>query len=280
MGAIQAATSSFGVELKPLDGRDARAIERGVSDFAQQPNAGLIVFSNPGPSIHRELITTLAVRFRLPAIYPYALFCNRRWSDLLWDRHHDLWHKAVEYVHRILKGEKPADLPVQVPTKYELVINLNAAKALVLKVPPELTQSSSFGEQKLDWLSTTRGRVGYLLTHNLLLYGTGGLANGRAKANTFITQAGCPVGSCSAGSESKTLWGWEAGGGLEYAVGHWLLRAEYLHYDLGDLNYSVFDPRTPVGLVGASNKVSGDIVRGALSYKFDWTFWDLIFGRR
>ena len=63
-------------------------------------------------------------------------------------------------------------------------------------------------------------------------------------------------------------------------MGHWLLRAEYLHYDLGDLNYSVVDPRTPVALVGASNKVSGDIVRGALSYKFDWTFWDLIFGRR
>jgi outer membrane immunogenic protein len=140
--------------------------------------------------------------------------------------------------------------------------------------------TTSFGEQKLDWLSTTRGRVGYLLTDNLLLYGTGGLANGRATANTFITQAGCPVGSCSAGSESKTLWGWEAGGGLEYAMGHWLLRAEYLHYDLGDLNYSVFDPRTPVGWVGASNKVSGDLVRGALSYKFDWTFWDLIFGRR
>ena len=138
----------------------------------------------------------------------------------------------------------------------------------------------SSGEQKLDWLSTTRGRVGYLLTDNLLLYGTGGLASGRATANTFITQAGCPVGSCFAGSESKTLWGWEAGGGLEYAMGHWLLRAEYLHYDLGDLNYSVVDPRTPIALVGASNKVSGDIVRGALSYKFDWTFWDLIFGRR
>ena len=74
MGAIQAATSSFGVELKPMDGHDARAIERGVSDFAQQPNAGLIVLSNPGASIHRELITTLAARFRLPAIYPYAFF--------------------------------------------------------------------------------------------------------------------------------------------------------------------------------------------------------------
>ncbi len=153
------------------------------------------------------------------------------------------------------------------------------ASQTVVTAPGGIGTTSS-GEQKLDWLSTTRGRVGYLLTDNLLLYGTGGLASGRATANTFIAQAGCPLGKCLAGSESKTLWGWEAGGGLEYAMGHWLLRAEYLHYDLGDLNYSVVDPRTPVALVGASNKVSGDIVRGALSYKFDWTFWDLIFGRR
>jgi len=151
------------------------------------------------------------------------------------------------------------------------------ASQTVVTLPGGIVTS---GEQKLDWLSTTRGRAGYLLTDNLLLYGTGGLANGRATANTFITLAGCPLGTCSAGSESKTLWGWEAGGGLEYAMGHWLLRAEYLHYDLGNLNYSVFDPRTPAGWVGASNKVSGDIVRGAVSYKFDWTFWDLIFGRR
>jgi outer membrane immunogenic protein len=133
-------------------------------------------------------------------------------------------------------------------------------------------------EQKLDWLSTTRGRLGYLITDNLLLYGTGGLASGRASANTFITQVGCPI-SCLGGSESKTSWGWAAGGGLEYAIGHWLVRAEYLHYDLGDLNFNVVDPRT-VALVAATNKVSGNIVRGALSYKFDWTFWDLLFGRR
>jgi len=151
------------------------------------------------------------------------------------------------------------------------------ASQTVVTLPGGIVTS---GAQKLDWLSTTRGRAGYLLTDNLLLYGTGGLANGRATADTFITLAGCPLGTCSSGSESKTLWGWEAGGGLEYAMGHWLLRAEYLHYDLGNLNYSVFDPRTPVGWVGASNKVSGDIVRGAVSYKFDWTFWDLIFGRR
>jgi putative ABC transport system substrate-binding protein len=133
MGAIQAATS--GIELKALDGRDAAMIERGLTDFAQQPNAGLIVLSNPGASVHRELITTLAARLRLPAIYPYPSGGGLISYGI---DNHDLWRKAAEYVHRILKGEKPADLPVQAPTKYELMINLKAAKALGLKVPPEL----------------------------------------------------------------------------------------------------------------------------------------------
>src|SRR5262245_61313794 len=139
--------------------------------------------------------------------------------------------------------------------------------------------TTTSAEQKLDWLSTTRGRVGYLIFESLLLYGTGGLASGRASANTLITQAGCPIGGCLFGNEWKTRWGWAAGGGLEYAIGPWLARAEYLHYDLGDLNYDVIDQRG-VTLVTGTNKVSGDIVRGALSYKFNWTFWDLIFGRR
>jgi len=155
--------------------------------------------------------------------------------------------------------------------------NIRASQT-VLTAPGGIATTTS-AEQKLDWLSTTRGRVGYLIFDNLLLYGTGGLASGRASANTFITQVGCPVGGCLGGSESKNQWGWAAGGGLEYAIGHWLVRAEYLHYDLGDLNYNVVDPRT-FTLVAGTNKVSGDIVRGALSYKFDWTFWDLIFGRR
>lgn len=156
--------------------------------------------------------------------------------------------------------------------------DIKASQAIVTL--PAGVPTTTSAEQKLDWFSTTRGRVGYLLTDNLLLYGTGGLASGRANASTFISQAGCPVGFCLAGSETKTKWGWAAGGGLEYAVGHWLLRAEYLHYDLGDLDYTVADSRAPVAIVAASSKVSGDIVRGAISYKFDWTFWDLIFGRR
>jgi outer membrane immunogenic protein len=155
--------------------------------------------------------------------------------------------------------------------------NIKASQTVIAAPPGGLTTIS--GEQKLDWLSTTRGRVGYTITENLLLYATGGLASGRANANTFVTQTGCPLGACLTASDSKTLWGWTAGAGVEYALGHWLVRAEYLHYDLGDLNYTVLDPRTPVG-IAASTKFSGDIVRGALSYKFDWTFWDLIFGQR
>jgi len=152
------------------------------------------------------------------------------------------------------------------------------ASQTVFTVPGGVATTTS-AEQKLDWLSTTRGRLGYLMTDTLLLYGTGGLASGRASASTLITQVGCPLGGCLAGSESKTLWGWAAGGGLEYAIGHWLVRAEYLHYDLGNLNYNVVDSRTAT-VVAATNKVSGDIVRGAVSYKFDWTFWDLLFRRR
>jgi outer membrane immunogenic protein len=138
----------------------------------------------------------------------------------------------------------------------------------------------STADQKLTLLSTTRGRIGYTLTDNLLLYGTGGLAAGRASAISTFYQTACGPGSCVAGSDSKTLWGWAAGGGVEYAMGHWLLRAEYLHYDLGDLDYSMADPRTPGQLIAASTKFSGDIVRGAISYKFDWTVWDLLFSRR
>ncbi|MGA7330891.1 MAG: outer membrane beta-barrel protein, partial [Pseudolabrys sp.] len=141
--------------------------------------------------------------------------------------------------------------------------NIKASQT-VFAAPGGIATTMS-AEQKLDYLSTTRGRLGYLIADNLLLYATGGLASGRASANTFITQVGCPV-ACLAGNEWKTLWGWTAGGGIEYPIGHWLVRAEYMHYDLVYLNYDLFDPRTAT-LVTASNKVSGDIVRGALSYK-------------
>ena len=138
MGAIQAATSSFGVELKAIDARDPATIERAISAFAQEPNAGLIVLSNPRASVHRELIANLAARFRLPAIYPYPFFVTSGGLIAYGIDNYDLWRKAAEYVDRILKGEKPEDLPVQEPTKYELVINLKTAKALGLTVPPSL----------------------------------------------------------------------------------------------------------------------------------------------
>jgi outer membrane immunogenic protein len=144
-------------------------------------------------------------------------------------------------------------------------------------VPPGVTIR---GEQKLEWLSTTRVRVGYTVD-NLLFYGTGGLADGRASASSSITLTGCPgFGNCPAGSDAKTLWGWTAGGGIEYAVGHWSANLEYIHYDLGHLNYNMTDPSTPGAFIATSTKFSGDVFRGGINYRFDWTPWELIFGRR
>jgi putative ABC transport system substrate-binding protein len=138
LGAIQAATSSFRVELRALDVRDTAAIERGLSAFAGEPNGGLIVLNAVAASIHHKLITDLAARLRLPAIYPYRFFVADGGLVSYGIDNHDLWRKAAGYVDRILKGAKPADLPVQEPTKFELAINLKAAKALDLTVPPSL----------------------------------------------------------------------------------------------------------------------------------------------
>jgi len=135
---IQAAAPSLGVELRPVDVRDEGEIERALAIFAQSPNSGLIVTASLRAVSHRDLIITLAARHRLPAVY-----FGRLWAaggglisygpDLL-----DPFRRAAGYVDRILKGEKPADMPVQAPTKYELVINLKTAKALGLTVPPSL----------------------------------------------------------------------------------------------------------------------------------------------
>jgi outer membrane immunogenic protein len=139
---------------------------------------------------------------------------------------------------------------------------------------------TNFGEQKLTWFSTTRGRAGFTITDNLLLYGTGGLASGRASASSSFLLTGCGgIGNCVAGSDTKTLWGWTAGGGLEYGIGHWSMRVEYLHYDLGHLNYNMTDPTAPGAFIEASTKFSGDMIRGGVNYRFDWTPWELIFGR-
>jgi ABC-type uncharacterized transport system substrate-binding protein len=137
-GGIQSVAPALGVELRPIDSRDAGEIEREVVAFASQPNGGLIAVSGSNVLLHRELLVMLAARHRLPAIYPYrshvmsgGLVCYG--PDTI-----DQFRSAARYVDRILKGEKPADLPVQVPTKYELVINLKTAKALGLAVPDTL----------------------------------------------------------------------------------------------------------------------------------------------
>src|SRR6516164_640749 len=135
---IQAVAPSLGVELRPIDLRNPGEIERGVVAFAREPNGGLIIVGAPPGAVHRDLIITLAARHRLPAVYPYPYFAH---SGGLVSYGPDVvshFRRAAGYVDRILKGEKPADLPVQAPTKYELTINLKTAKALGLTVPPTL----------------------------------------------------------------------------------------------------------------------------------------------
>jgi putative tryptophan/tyrosine transport system substrate-binding protein len=142
LGAIQAATSSFRVELKALDVSDTATIERRLSEFAREPNGGLIVLNSVSASIHHKMITDLAARLRLPAIYPYRFFVADGGLISYGIDNHDLWQKAAGYIDRILKGAKPAELPVQEPTKFELVINLKTAKALGITIPPQLLASA------------------------------------------------------------------------------------------------------------------------------------------
>ena len=138
-GAIQSVAPSVGVEVSPVNVRDAGEIERAVAAFARSSNGGLIVTASALAIVHRDLIITLAARHKLPAVYFDAPLRHARRPDLLWARSDRSSTGArPAYVDRILKGEKPADLPVQAPTKYELVINLKTAKALGLDVPPTL----------------------------------------------------------------------------------------------------------------------------------------------
>ena len=125
----------FEVELRPVEVRDAGEIERAITAFAHSLNGGLIVTGGSWAAVHRNLIITLAARHRLPAIYSSATGYRRR-PDLLRAKFGRPLSARAGYIDRILKGEKPADLPVQAPTKYELVINLKTAKALGLEVPP------------------------------------------------------------------------------------------------------------------------------------------------
>jgi putative ABC transport system substrate-binding protein len=138
-GAVQAVAPSYGVELNPIDVRDAGEIERAIAAFAHAPNGGLIVTGSPLAAVHRELIVTLALRHKLPAVYPRRIFVNDGGLISYGPDFLDQYRRAAAYVDRILKGEKPADLPVQAPTKYELVINLKTARALGIDVPPGLS---------------------------------------------------------------------------------------------------------------------------------------------
>src|SRR5262249_28791001 len=126
---------SLGVELRAVDVRETGEIERAIAAFAQGSNCGLIMTGTPAGIIHRDLVITLAARHRLPAVYPGRPFAVAGGLTSYGPDAVDQLRRAPGYVDRILKGEKPADLPVQAPTKYELVVNLKTAKALGLDVP-------------------------------------------------------------------------------------------------------------------------------------------------
>jgi putative ABC transport system substrate-binding protein len=138
LGAIQSVASQLGMELRPVGVRDAGEIEHSLAAFTNGSNGGLIVTASASAVVHSELIIALATKYRLPAVYNQRAFAAAGGlisygPDLL-----EQYRRAADYVDRILKGEKPVDLPVQAPTKYELVINLKTAKALGLEVPPTL----------------------------------------------------------------------------------------------------------------------------------------------
>jgi putative ABC transport system substrate-binding protein len=137
-GAIQSVAPSFGVELTPVNVRDPGEIERVVSAFARSLNGGLIVTASPLATLHRNLIVTLAARHKLCAVYNLRQFVTAGGLISYGPDIVDLYPRAAGYVDRILKGEKPADLPVQAPTKYELIINRKTARELGLTIPPAL----------------------------------------------------------------------------------------------------------------------------------------------
>jgi len=137
-GAIQSVAPSLGVEVSPMNVRDAGEIERAVAAFARSSNGGLIVTGSALAVVHRDLVITLAVRHKLPAVYYERNFVAAGGLISYGPDYLDEFRRAAGYVDRILKGEKPADLPVQAPTKYKLVINLKTAKALGLTIPPTL----------------------------------------------------------------------------------------------------------------------------------------------
>ena len=135
---IQSVAGLVGLDVMPVDLSDAAEIERELVAFAQSANGGLILTASALSSVHRDLIITLAARHKLPAVYQERNYADAGGLISYGPNFVDQYRRAAGYVDRILKGEKPADLPVQAPTKYQLVINLKTAKALGLDIPPTL----------------------------------------------------------------------------------------------------------------------------------------------
>ena len=135
---IQSASSAVGLDVRPINGGDASEMERALAAFARIENGGMIVTAGPLSVDHRELIISLAARHKLPTVYVERTFVDAGGLISYGANFAEQEQRAADYVDRILKGKKPADLPVQAPTKYELVINLKTAKALGLTVPPSV----------------------------------------------------------------------------------------------------------------------------------------------
>jgi ABC-type uncharacterized transport system substrate-binding protein len=135
---IQSAASSSGIELSAIDSRDVNEIERGLAAFGREPNGGVIVAGTASAAAHRKLIISLATRYHVPNIYPYRYYSADGGLASYGPDTMETFKRAAEYVDRILKGAKPSELPVQTPTKYELVLNLKAAEAIGLEIPTSL----------------------------------------------------------------------------------------------------------------------------------------------
>jgi putative ABC transport system substrate-binding protein len=137
-GAIQSVAPSLAMEASPINLRDAGEIERGIANFARVPNGGLILTGSALGIVHRDLIVTLAARYNLPAVYIDRYFAEGGGLISYGADSIDAYRRTAAYVDRILRGDKPANLPVQLPVKYDMVINLKTAKALSVAVPPSL----------------------------------------------------------------------------------------------------------------------------------------------
>jgi putative tryptophan/tyrosine transport system substrate-binding protein len=137
-GAIEALAPTFGLEAISLDGRNAAEMEHAIAQLAEQADTGLLVLPNVPNSVERQTIFSLTLQHRLPAIYRFSFFAKEGGLISYGFDNVDLFRRGAAYVARILNGEKPGDLPVQAPIKFELIVNLKTAKALGLTIPPNL----------------------------------------------------------------------------------------------------------------------------------------------